>query len=210
MAEPRWVLSMGSYANGGGYYHYSYSVVRGCDRWCLLMSMFRAARPRLKRCSTASSSCRTRSNVLTLPYRPLKVKPMASTLEALKSAAEAALGANILSATIDRHELTLVCRADTIIETCTLLRDTPSLRFEQCVDLCGMDYSAYRDGVWKAPALPWFAICCRWPTNQRVRVRFFATDDDFPVVPRWSMSGGVNWFEREAFDLYGIIFDGHP
>lgn len=51
---------------------------------------------------------------------------MASTLEALKSAAEAALGANILSATIDRHELTLVCRADTIIETCTLLRDTPS------------------------------------------------------------------------------------
>lgn len=136
---------------------------------------------------------------------------MASTLEALKSAAEAALGANILSATIDRHELTLVCRADTIIETCTLLRDTPSLRFEQCVDLCGMDYSAYRDGVWEGSC---FAVVCHLlsvANNQRVRVRFFATDDDFPVVPSLvDVWPGVNWFEREAFDLYGIIFDGHP
>ncbi len=136
---------------------------------------------------------------------------MASTLEALKSAAEAALGANILSATIDRHELTLVCRADTIIETCTLLRDTPSLRFEQCVDLCGMDYSAYRDGVWEGSR---FAVVCHLlsvANNQRVRVRFFATDDDFPVVPSLvDVWPGVNWFEREAFDLYGIIFDGHP
>jgi NADH-quinone oxidoreductase subunit C len=136
---------------------------------------------------------------------------MASTLEALKSAAEAALGANILSATIDRHELTLVCRADTIIETCTLLRDTPSLRFEQCVDLCGMDYSAYRDGVWEGSR---FAVVCHLlsvANNQRVRVRFFATDDDFPVVPSLvDVWPGVNWFEREAFDLYGMIFDGHP
>lgn len=136
---------------------------------------------------------------------------MASTLEALKSAAEAALGANILSATIDRHELTLVCRADTIIETCTLLRDTPSLRFDQCVDLCGMDYSAYRDGVWEGSR---FAVVCHLlsvANNQRVRVRFFATDDDFPVVPSLvDVWPGVNWFEREAFDLYGIIFDGHP
>ena len=136
---------------------------------------------------------------------------MASTLEALKSAAEAALGANILSATIDRHDLTLVCRADTIIETCTLLRDTPSLRFEQCVDLCGMDYSAYRDGVWEGSR---FAVVCHLlsvANNQRVRVRFFATDDDFPVVPSLvDVWPGVNWVEREAFDLYGIIFDGHP
>ena len=136
---------------------------------------------------------------------------MASTLEALKSAAEAALGANILSATIDRHELTLVCRADTLIETCTLLRDTPSLRFEQCVDLCGMDYSAYRDGVWEGSR---FAVVCHLlsvANNQRVRVRFFATDDDFPVVPSLvDVWPGVNWFEREAFDLYGIIFDGPP
>lgn len=136
---------------------------------------------------------------------------MASTLEALKLAAEAALGANILSATIDCHELTLVCRTDTLIETCTLLRDTPSLRFEQCIDLCGMDYSAYRDGGWEGSR---FAVVCHLlsvANNQRVRVRFFAADDDFPVVPSLvDVWPGVNWFEREAFDLYGIIFDGHP
>ena len=136
---------------------------------------------------------------------------MASTLEALKTAAEAALGANIISATIDRHELTLVCRADTIIETCTLLRDTPALRFEQCTDLCGMDYSTYRDTVWEGSR---FAVVCHLlsvANNQRIRVRFFAEDDDFPMVDSLvDVWPGVNWFEREAFDLYGIVFDGHP
>ena len=136
---------------------------------------------------------------------------MASTLEALKTAAEAALGANIISATIDRQELTLVCRADSIIETCTLLRDTPALRFEQCTDLCGMDYSTYRDTVWEGSR---FAVVCHLlsvANNQRIRVRFFAEDDDFPMVDSLvDVWPGVNWFEREAFDLYGIVFDGHP
>ncbi len=136
---------------------------------------------------------------------------MASTLEALKTAAEAALGANIISATIDRQELTLVCRADSIIETCTLLRDTPALRFEQCSDLCGMDYSTYRDTVWEGSR---FAVVCHLlsvANNQRIRVRFFAEDDDFPMVDSLvDVWPGVNWFEREAFDLYGIVFDGHP
>ena len=136
---------------------------------------------------------------------------MASTLEALKTAAEAALGANIISATIDRQELTLVCRADSIIETCTLLRDTPALRFEQCTDLCGMDYSTYRDSVWEGSR---FAVVCHLlsvANNQRIRVRFFAEDDDFPMVDSLvDVWPGVNWFEREAFDLYGIVFDGHP
>lgn len=136
---------------------------------------------------------------------------MASTLEALKTAAEAALGANIISATIDRQELTLVCRADSIIQTCTLLRDTPALRFEQCTDLCGMDYSTYRDTVWEGSR---FAVVCHLlsvANNQRIRVRFFAEDDDFPVVDSLvDVWPGVNWFEREAFDLYGIVFDGHP
>ena len=135
---------------------------------------------------------------------------MASTLEALKSAAEAALGANILSATIDRHELTLVCRADTIIETCTLLRDTPSLRFEQCVDLCGMDYAGWRNEGREGPRYAAVTHLMSVSLNWRLRVKVFAPDDALPVVASvtelWS---SANWFEREAFDLFGIVFEGH-
>jgi NADH-quinone oxidoreductase subunit C len=117
---------------------------------------------------------------------------MASTLEALKTAAEAALGANIISATIDRQELTLVCRADSIIETCTLLRDTPALRFEQCSDLCGMDYSTYRDTVWEGSR---FAVVCHLlsvANNQRIRVRFFCRRRRLPGggLPGGRLAGG--------------------
>ena len=78
-------------------------------------------------------------------------------------------------------------------------------------DLCGMDYSTYRDTVWEGSR---FAVVCHLlsvANNQRIRVRFFAEDDDFPVVDSLvDVWPGVNWFEREAFDLYGIVFDGHP
>lgn len=136
---------------------------------------------------------------------------MASSLEALKSSVEAALGEYLVSAVIDRHELTIVCRTASIVEACNRLKDTAELRFEQCIDLCGIDYSTYKDGAWNGAR---FAVVCHLlsiSNNQRIRVRFFAEDDDFPLVPSlvpvWS---GVNWFEREAFDLYGIVFEGHP
>ena len=136
---------------------------------------------------------------------------MASSLEALKSSVEAALGEYLVSAVIDRHELTIVCRTASIVEACNRLKDTAELRFEQCIDLCGIDYSTYKDGAWNGAR---FAVVCHLlsiSNNQRIRVRFFAVDDDFPLVPSlvpvWS---GVNWFEREAFDLYGIVFEGHP
>ena len=136
---------------------------------------------------------------------------MASSLEALKSSVEAALGEYLVSAVIDRHELTIICRTASIVEACNRLKDTAELRFEQCIDLCGIDYSTYKDGAWNGAR---FAVVCHLlsiSNNQRIRVRFFAEDDDFPLVPSlvpvWS---GVNWFEREAFDLYGIVFEGHP
>ncbi len=136
---------------------------------------------------------------------------MASSLEALKSSVEAALGEYLVSAVIDRHELTIVCRTASIVEACNRLKDTAELRFEQCIDLCGIDYSTYKDGAWNGAR---FAVVCHLlsiSNNQRIRVRFFAEDDGFPLVPSlvpvWS---GVNWFEREAFDLYGIVFEGHP
>ena len=136
---------------------------------------------------------------------------MASSLEALNSSVEAALGEHLVSAVIDRHELTIICRTASIVEACNRLKDTAELRFEQCIDLCGIDYSTYKDGAWNGAR---FAVVCHLlsiSNNQRIRVRFFAEDDDFPLVPSlvpvWS---GVNWFEREAFDLYGIVFEGHP
>ena len=94
------------------------------------------------------------------------------------------------------------------------LRDHPELRFETLIDLCGVDYSAYGDGS-RGDRRARFArrsiTCCRWPTIARLRVRCFAPDDDFPVLPSvidvWP---AANWYEREAFDFYGIVFTGHP
>uniref|UniRef100_UPI0033427B9D NADH-quinone oxidoreductase subunit C n=1 Tax=Castellaniella defragrans TaxID=75697 RepID=UPI0033427B9D len=117
-----------------------------------------------------------------------------------------------------RGELTLQVPAEAWIETCRILRDDARLRFESCIDLCGMDYSA-----WKAPAQP-SAAAAAYPRrfavvahllsvsrNWRLRVRVFAPDDEFPVlrslVDVWP---AVNWYEREAFDLFGIVFEGHP
>src|SRR5690606_12227483 len=94
---------------------------------------------------------------------------------------------------------------------CALLRDDPSLRFEQLVDLCGVDYSDYREGEWQGQRFAVVYHLLSVSLNQRVRLRVFATDDGFPVLDSvigvWS---SANWYEREAFDLYGIMFTGHP
>jgi len=116
-----------------------------------------------------------------------------------------------------RGELTLQVPADAWIDTCRTLRDHARLRFETCVDLCGMDYSA-----WKAPTRASgaaehprrFAVVVHLLSvshNWRLRVRVYVPDDEFPVlrslVDVWP---AVNWYEREAFDLFGIVFEGHP
>jgi NADH-quinone oxidoreductase subunit C len=91
-----------------------------------------------------------------------------------------------------------------------LLRDAPGCRFEQLLDLCGVDYSDYRDGGWDGPRYCVASHLLSVSLNQRVRLKVFAPDDDLPVVD--SLTGlwsSANWFEREAFDLYGIVFEGH-
>jgi NADH-quinone oxidoreductase subunit C len=91
-----------------------------------------------------------------------------------------------------------------------LLRDTPAVGFEQLIDLCGVDYSTYRDGTWEGPRYAAVSHLLSVRNNHRLRVRVFAPDDDLPVVDSvtdiWS---AANWFEREAFDLFGIVFEGH-
>ncbi|TWG86773.1 NADH-quinone oxidoreductase subunit C [Cupriavidus gilardii J11] len=134
-----------------------------------------------------------------------------STLSTLKTALEKALGQRIVSLTENLGELTLIVKAADYLETARILRDEPSLRFEQLIDLCGVDYSTYGDGAWDGPRFAAVTHLLSLAHNWRLRVRVFAPDDDMPVLPSLiDIWNSVNWFEREAFDFFGIIFEGHP
>ncbi len=108
-------------------------------------------------------------------------------------------------------EVTVVVAVERYLDVMRTLRDRPDLRFEMLIDLCGVDYSSYGGGAWDGPR---FGVVCHLlslSNNWRLRVRTFAPDDDFPVVPSLvDVWPSVNWFEREAFDLYGVMFPGHP
>jgi NADH-quinone oxidoreductase subunit C len=136
---------------------------------------------------------------------------MTSKLETLKSNLEAAFGGRLQSVTEDLDQLTVVVKPADYLAVCTQLRDDPTLRFEQCMDVAGVDYLAFGDGAYDGPRFAAVLHLLSITHNWRVRVRVFAEQDDMPIVPSvidiWN---GVNWFEREAFDLFGIIFEGHP
>jgi NADH-quinone oxidoreductase subunit C len=136
---------------------------------------------------------------------------MASRIETLAAALPAALGERLASVTVDRGEITAVVRAEGLEATLRLLRDRPGLGFDMLVDLCGVDYSTYGGAPREGPRFAVVYHLLSIANNQRLRVRAFAPDDDFPVVGTaidvWPCA---NWFEREAFDLYGIVFSGHP
>ncbi|RQS64465.1 NADH-quinone oxidoreductase subunit C [Burkholderia sp. Bp8963] len=136
---------------------------------------------------------------------------MASKIETLKANLEAALGARVVSLTEAVGELTLVVKASDYLEVAKTLRDDPKLRFEQLIDLCGIDYQTYGDGAYDGPRFAAVSHLLSVTNNWRLRVRVFAPDDDLPIVPSvvdiWT---SANWYEREAFDLYGLVFEGHP
>ncbi|MDE2204990.1 MAG: NADH-quinone oxidoreductase subunit C, partial [Burkholderiaceae bacterium] len=136
---------------------------------------------------------------------------MTDKLATLKAALEKALGNRIQSLSEAVGELTLVVKASDYLEAMRVLRDDASLKFEQLMDLCGVDYADYGDGAWNGPRFAAVSHLLSVSHNWRVRVRVFAPDDDLPVVPSvvdiWN---SANWFEREAFDLYGLVFEGHP
>lgn len=134
-----------------------------------------------------------------------------ANLDTLKAALEKVLGKRVQSLTEATGELTLVVKPGDYLEAARLLRDDPSLRFEQAVDLCGVDYSDYADGTWDGPRFAAVTHLLSITHNWRLRVRVFAPDDDMPVLPSLiDVWNSVNWFEREAFDFYGIVFEGHP
>lgn len=108
-------------------------------------------------------------------------------------------------------ELTVGLTSASYLDAMLALRDDPRLRFDTLIDLCGMDYSAHGDGAWQGLRFAAVTHLLSVEHNWRVRVRVFCADDDFPVLP--SLTGlwpAANWFEREAFDLFGILFEGHP
>ena len=136
---------------------------------------------------------------------------MAGKLEQLKNNLEAALGSRIVSLTQAVGEITVVAGAADYAAAAQILRDDPSLAFAQLIDLCGVDYSAYGDGAWEGRRFAAVTQLLSLEHNWRVRLRVFAPDDDFPVVD--TLTGvwcNANWYEREAFDLFGIMFSGHP
>jgi NADH-quinone oxidoreductase subunit C len=139
---------------------------------------------------------------------------MTQKLANLQVALQNVLGDKIKRLDNAKGELTLTVSAADYLEVARTLRDHADLKFEQLMDLCGMDYSAYKDG---APSIyadgPRFCAVSHLLSvskNWRLRLKVFALDDDFPIVASVNdIWNSANWFEREAFDLYGIIFDGH-
>jgi NADH-quinone oxidoreductase subunit C len=130
--------------------------------------------------------------------------------ESLKNAVVAALGDKARSVELRLGEVTVVVAAKDYLEAARILKEAPHCRFEQMIDLCGVDYSDYRAGEWDGLRYAVVVHLLSVSLNQRVRLRVFAPDDDLPVVD--SLTGlwsSANWFEREAFDLYGIVFEGH-
>ena len=130
--------------------------------------------------------------------------------EALKDAVAAVLGTRVRQISVAHGEVTVVVAAPDYLDAAALLRDAPGCRFEQLVDLCGVDYSEHAVSAADVPRYCVVSHLLSVSLNQRLRLKVFADDDEVPVLE--SVTGiwnSANWFEREAFDLFGIVFEGH-
>ncbi len=130
--------------------------------------------------------------------------------QTLKTNVEAALGELLKSSVSRLGELTIVVDAAHYLRAATILRDDPRCRFEQLMDLCGVDYSTYKDQAQSGLRYCVVSHLLSVSLNQRVRLKVFAPDDNFPSLPSLgAVWASVDWFEREAFDMFGIVFEGH-
>lgn len=132
-------------------------------------------------------------------------------LEKLKTTIAQLLGNKLIGQNIAHGELTIECKPKDLSEVATLLRDHSALKFEQLIDLCGIDYQEYGEGSWQGARYASVYHLLSVSLNHRIRLRVFCHDEEFPVLPSlvdvWPVA---NWFERESFDLYGIMYEGHP
>ena len=136
---------------------------------------------------------------------------MTTRTAALVVALQAACGAKLADVTVALDEVTIVVKPEVLSAVAATLRDAPELRFEQLIDLCGVDYRDYGEGERTGPRFAVVYHLLSLAHNRRLRMRVFAADDELPVVD--SVIGiwpSANWYEREAFDLFGIVFTGHP
>jgi NADH-quinone oxidoreductase subunit C len=134
-----------------------------------------------------------------------------SRLDTLVEQLRTVLGDRAQAITVALDEVTLRVRAADHLGVAQALRDDPRLAFSELIDLCGVDYADYGEGSHEGPRYAVVLHLLSITHNWRLRVRAFCPDDDFPLVA--SVNGiwnCANWYEREAFDLYGIIFEGHP
>jgi len=136
---------------------------------------------------------------------------MSAKLNQLITTLQAALGEKITKQVLALGEVTIECTAADYLLVCEVLRDFEGLKFEQLIDLCGVDYQSYGNGGYGGSRYAVVSHFLSVTLNQRIRLRVFAQDDEFPILPTlvdlWPVA---NWFEREAFDLYGIMFENHP
>ena len=135
---------------------------------------------------------------------------MTTTLESQLEKLRNILGENVVESAIRFEEISIALKADSWLSTAKVLRDHPEFKFDQLIDLCGLDYSEYNGGVSGTRYAVVYHLLSL-DHNKRVRVKVFAADDDLPMLPSvidiWP---AANWFEREAFDLFGVIFTDHP
>ncbi|MCZ8236071.1 MAG: NADH-quinone oxidoreductase subunit C [Inhella sp.] len=135
---------------------------------------------------------------------------MSPSLETLQASLQSVLGDRVARLTQRLGEVTIEVPAAQWLSVAKVLRDHSEFRFEQLIDLCGLDYAQYGNAANEGPRFAVAVHLLSVSLNQRLRVRVFASDDDFPCVASvtavWT---SANWFEREAFDLYGILFEGH-
>jgi NADH-quinone oxidoreductase subunit C len=135
---------------------------------------------------------------------------MQGMLEQLQAALAPALGGKLRASAVDRGQLAIEVAAGDLVAALTTLRDDAGLAFEQLIDLIGVDYSGHGN-AWEGPRYAVVYNLLSLAHNWRVRVKVFCPDEDFPgldsVIGVWPVA---NWYEREAFDLYGIVFRGHP
>jgi NADH-quinone oxidoreductase subunit C len=136
---------------------------------------------------------------------------MTPNLQALQEAVTAALGERLVAASVDRGELTVQVKAADWLEASRILQADASLAFTLLIDLCAVDYEGFGEAPREGPRFAVVSHLLSIEKNRRLRVKAFCEDDGFPMVDSLiEVWPSANWFEREAFDLYGVVFDGHP